>query len=302
MSARVSAIANQKGGVGKTVSSAGFAASLTKAGKRVAVIGFDSQGSLEVALGFEPDDIEPSMYDVMYYEVNRDNKRKKDLKEVSILDIKQETKEDFDLFPSNIDLALLDIDLVQATSRELILRGVIRPLLSEYDEIIIDCLPSLGLTAINVFAAADQVLVPLKTDYLALRGVRQLINTINMVQHRLNPQLTIGGVFYTMAAPNTLHTFDVVQATRNYLGEDVNIFTNFTRESVDMKDCTTAGLSIVAYASKAEAAQSYLKLTQEVFGVDLSDHLTSASLEQRTLDEITKSARQRKRTKEKEHV
>src|SRR4030088_2840295 len=181
--ARVVAVCNQKGGVGKTTTTINLGAALAEQGRKVLLVDFDPQGALSVGLGIQPHDIESTVYNLL---MERD---------VAPHEVRYKTSVDgMDLLPSNIDLSGAEVQLVHEVGREYVLGGVLQPLLPEYDVIMIDCQPSLGLLTINALAAADGVIIPLECEYFAMRGVALLMETIDKVQHRLNKNLSIDGL------------------------------------------------------------------------------------------------------------
>jgi len=193
--ARFVAICNQKGGVGKTTTTINLGAALAEQGRRVLLVDFDPQGALSVGLGIQPHDIDSTVYNLL---MQRD---------ITAHDVLFKTSVDgMDLLPSNIDLSGAEVQLVHEVGREYVLGGVLKPLVPDYDIILIDCQPSLGLLTINALACADGVLIPLECEYFAMRGVALLMETIDKVSRRLNTKLTIDGLLATMYDSRTLQT------------------------------------------------------------------------------------------------
>ena len=251
-------ITNQKGGVGKTTTAAAFAQSLSEHGKRVLLVDWDPQGSLTISCGFNPDDLELTVYDVLTTAI-RNNGR------CSIRDVTLKTDNPrVDLVPANIELSQAQLDLVNAFTRELVLRDMLQPVRREYDYILVDCLPSLGLLTINALSAADSVLIPLQSDYLAMKGLAMLLSTIIRVQEKLNPSLEILGILFTMTNSRTLHSREVIDVTRRAFGDRIKVFETTIPVSVRFKEAPAAGMSILTYAPNSEGAEAYRKFTEEV--------------------------------------
>ena len=201
--ARVIAMVNQKGGVGKTTSTVSLGAALAGYGRKVLLVDFDPQGALSVALGVNPNEMDRTVYNVL---TDPDCQ----VREVVLTtDV-----ENLDLLPSNIDLSAAELQLVSEVGREYALGRALAPLLPDYDIVLIDCQPSLGLLTLNALTASTGVIVPMETEYFALRGVALLQDTINKVKARLNPQLTIIGVLPTMVDPRTLHSREELDTVR----------------------------------------------------------------------------------------
>jgi chromosome partitioning protein len=249
--ARVIAMCNQKGGVGKTTTTINLGAALAEYGRKVLLVDFDPQGSLSVGLGLNPHDMELSIYNLLM-------QRDVTLDEVIV----PTNVPGMDLLPSNIDLSAAEVQLVQEVAREQTLARVLQPAIADYDVILIDCQPSLGLLTVNALTAADGVLVPLECEYFALRGVALLKTTIDKVTERLNPKLKIDGVLGTMYDGRTLHGREVMERLVQAWGDTV--FHTVIRRTVKFSDSTVAGEPITTYASTSAGADSYRQLAKEV--------------------------------------
>jgi chromosome partitioning protein len=249
--ARVISMCNQKGGVGKTTTTINLGASLAEFGRKVLLVDFDPQGSLSVGLGLNPHEMELTVYNLL---MQRD---------VNIHDVVVPSGvPGMDLLPSNIDLSAAEVQLVHEVGREMTLQRVLAPVLDEYDVILIDCQPSLGLLTVNALTASQGVLVPLECEYFALRGVALLKTTIDKVRERLNPNLEIDGVLGTMFDGRTLHSREVMQRLVEAWGDKV--FHTVIRRTVKFSDSTVAGEPITTYASNSTGADAYRQLAKEV--------------------------------------
>ncbi len=249
--ARVISMCNQKGGVGKTTTTINLGASLAEFGRKVLLVDFDPQGSLSVGLGLNPNEMGLSVYDLLMEPG------------VSIDDvIVPSGVPGMDLLPSNIDLSAAEVQLVGEVAREQALARVIAPAIPTYDVILIDCQPSLGLLTVNALTASDGVIVPLECEYFALRGVALLTNTIEKVQQRLNPRLTIDGMLGTMFDARTLHDREVLERLVDAWGDTV--FHTVIRRTVKFSDSTVAGEPITTFASESTGAEAYRSLAKEV--------------------------------------
>jgi len=249
--ARVISMCNQKGGVGKTTTTINLGAALAEFGRKVLLVDFDPQGSLSVGLGLNPHDMELSIYNLL---MQRD---------VTIDEVIVPTSvPGMDLLPSNIDLSAAEVQLVHEVAREQTLQRVLQPAIADYDVILIDCQPSLGLLTVNALTASDGVIVPLECEYFALRGVALLKTTIDKVTERLNPKLHIDGVLGTMYDGRTLHGREVMERLVQAWGDTV--FHTVIRRTVKFSDSTVAGEPITSYASSSAGADSYRQLAKEV--------------------------------------
>jgi chromosome partitioning protein len=249
--ARVIAMCNQKGGVGKTTTTINLGAALAEYGRKVLLVDFDPQGSLSVGLGLNPHDMEHTVYNLL---MQRDIALDEVVVESGIPGM--------DLLPSNIDLSAAEVQLVHEVAREQTLSRVIAPAIEHYDVILIDCQPSLGLLTVNALTASDGVIVPLECEYFALRGVALLKNTIDKVQERLNPRLEIDGVLGTMFDGRTLHGREVME--RLVQAWDEKVFHTVIRRTVKFSDSTVAGEPITSYAAGSTGADAYRQLAREV--------------------------------------
>jgi chromosome partitioning protein len=249
--AKVLALCNQKGGVGKTTTAINLGAALAEQGRRVLLVDFDPQGALSVGLGVNPLSLQQTVYNVL---MERD---------VTMRDVMLPTHlPDVDLVPSNIDLSAAEVQLVSEVAREQTLLRALEPLLGEYDVVLIDCQPSLGLLTVNALTAAHGVIIPLECEFFALRGVALLIQTIEKVQERLNPELELEGLLATMYDSRTLHSREVLARVVEAFGDKV--FHAVINRTVRFPETTVVGESILSYASSSPAAAAYRDLAKEV--------------------------------------
>ena len=249
--ARIISMCNQKGGVGKTTTTINLGASLAEFGRKVLLVDFDPQGSLSVGLGLNPHQMDLTIYNLLM-------QRDVTLDEVVV----PSGIPGMDLLPSNIDLSAAEVQLVHEVAREQTLQRVLAPAVEHYDVILIDCQPSLGLLTVNALTASDGVIVPLECEYFALRGVALLKTTIDKVQERLNPKLTVDGVLGTMFDGRTLHGREVMERLVEAWGDKV--FHTVIRRTIKFSDSTVAGEPITSYATSSPGAEAYRQLAKEV--------------------------------------
>ena len=253
---KIIAIANQKGGVGKTTTTLNLGAAIAEKNKKVLLVDSDPQASLTISCGIEMKELEKSLYDAIVAE-NSDEENF-----IKGIIIKTKIK-NIDLLPSNIDLSTAEIELINMYDRERILKSILEPLKKDYDYILIDCPPSLGILTINALTAANEVIIPVETDYLALRGAGILVNrTIKKVKKKLNPKLKIAGILPTMHKTRTLHAKEVLETLRGHF-QDL-VFETVIKETVKFKESSVDGTPILEYAKNSEAAEEYRSLAKEV--------------------------------------
>lgn len=247
--ARVISIANQKGGVGKTTTAVNLSACLAQKGKRVLLIDTDPQGNATSGLGIESH-TEKSVYNVLVDDM--------DIKETILSTMIKK----LEICPANINLAGAEIELVSMVSRENRLKDAVDTIREEYDYILIDCPPSLGLITLNAFTASDSVLVPIQCEYYALEGLGQLINTIKLVQKHLNPDLVIEGVILTMFDARTNLSTQVSREVEKYFGNKV--FQTIIPRNIRLSEAPSHGLPITLYDNESKGAETYKKLAKEL--------------------------------------
>ena len=249
--ARVIALCNQKGGVGKTTTTINLGAALAETGRRVLLVDFDPQGALSVGLGVNPNELDLTVYNLL---MQRD---------VSIDEVLLKTAvPGLDLLPGNIDLSAAEVQLVSEVAREQTLARALAPVLGDYDVVLIDCQPSLGLLTVNALAASDGVIIPLECEYFALRGVALLMDTIYRVQERINPRLEVEGILATMYDARTLHGREVLARVVDAFGDKV--FHTVIARTIRFPETTVAGEPITTYASSSTGAAAYRQLAREV--------------------------------------
>jgi chromosome partitioning protein len=249
--ARIIAMCNQKGGVGKTTSTINLGAALAELGRRVLLVDLDPQGALSVGLGVNPLQLDRTVYNLLMEA------------DVHVDDVMLKTNvAGMDLLPSNIDLSAAEVQLVNEVAREQTLLRALGPVVDDYDVILMDCQPSLGLLTVNALTAAHSVIIPLECEFFALRGVALLIQTIDKIKERLNPQLELEGILATMYDARTLHGREVLARVVEAFGD--RVFHTVITRTVRFPETTVAGEPITSYASSSAGATAYRDLAREV--------------------------------------
>jgi chromosome partitioning protein len=248
---RIIAMCNQKGGVGKTTTTINLGAALAEYGRRVLLVDFDPQGALSVGLGVNPHELDRTVYNLL---MDRG---------VEAEDILLKTNTaGMDLLPSNIDLSAAEVQLVGEVAREQTLGRGLTDIVRDYDYVLIDCQPSLGLLAVNALTAADGVIIPLECEFFALRGVALLMDTISKVTERLNPQLELDGILATMFDSRTTHGREVLARVVEAFGD--RVFHTVINRTIRFPETTVAGEPITSYAARSTGAEAYRQLAREV--------------------------------------
>lgn len=254
---KVIAIANQKAGVGKTTTAMNLGLGLAKEGKRVLMIDADPRGSLSISLGFcEPDKLTDTLFDIFRLEAADEDI----VPGYGIMHV----EENVDLIPGNINLAMAEISFANTLCRESILRTYLEDVKGNYDFIMIDCMPSLGIVTVNALTATDRVLIPVQAAYLPVKGLQQLIKTIGMIKRSLNPELEIEGILLTMVDARTNYARDIVTQVHEVYGKTVPVFEIEIPLSVRAAETSAVAQSIYEYDPKGKAAFAYSALTKEV--------------------------------------
>mgnify|MGYP000251160651 FL=1 len=247
---RIIAVANQKGGVGKTTTAINLAACLAEAGKKVLTIDLDPQGNMTSGLGVDKNEVENTVYELM-------------LDECSVKESMTDTVIDgMKVIPSNVNLAGAEIELLGIPEKEYILRNAVDYIKEDYDFIVIDCPPSLSMLTVNALSAADTVLVPIQCEYYALEGLTQLLHTINLVKSRLNPDLEMEGVVFTMYDARTNLSLQVVENVKDNLQE--RVYKTIIPRNVRLAEAPSHGLPINLYDARSTGAEAYHQLAEEV--------------------------------------
>lgn len=247
---KVIAVANQKGGVGKTTTSINLSAALAEKGKKILVIDTDPQGNTTSGFGVEKNDLDNTIYELILGECSiQDCILKEVIKNVSIL-------------PSNVNLAAAEIELIGVEKKEYILKNEVDWIKDQYDFIVIDCPPSLNALTINALTTADSVLVPIQCEYYALEGLSQLIHTVNLVKERLNPELEMEGVVFTMFDSRTNLSMQVVENVKGHLNQ--NVYNTMIPRNIRLAEAPSYGMPIHMYDPKSAGAEAYMNLAEEV--------------------------------------
>jgi chromosome partitioning protein len=247
--AKVIAFANQKGGVAKTTTTLNLAVAFAEAGHRVLAIDLDPQGNLTMSQGIDPDSVEKSMHDVLVHHIS--------IREVI-------RKREVDVACASIDLAGAEIAMSTQIGRERALEKALRPILEDYDFICIDTPPSLGLLTINALTAAQKVIVPVQCEYLSMRGLVQLQNTLSMIREELNPDVDIEGILPTLVDSRTVHAKEAIEILEENFGD--RVFATRIRKTIRFAEAPVKGTSVLKYDPDGVAAKSYRDLAKEVLG------------------------------------
>ena len=253
----VIAVVNQKGGTAKTTTVENLGIGLAREGKKVLLVDTDPQGSLTISLGYpRPDELEITLFDLLNKTINEDS--------VSAGEGILHQAEGIDLIPANISLAGLEVALVNTMNRERILKQFLEPVKGNYDYVLLDCMPSLGMLTVNALAAADAALVPVQANYLSAKGLEQLLQTINKVKRQINPKLRVEGILLTMVDGRTNYGKEISSLIRDTYGGHIKIFTAEIPRSVRAAEISAEGKSIFLHDPKGKVAESYQDLTKEV--------------------------------------
>ena len=247
---RIIAIANQKGGVGKTTTAINLSACLAEKGQKVLSIDMDPQGNMTSGLGVDKDEVEKTVYDLIIGEAEIDEVIQKDV------------MENLDVIPTNIDLSAAEIELIGIDDKEYIVRNAVHKVRDNYDYIIIDCPPSLSMLTINAMTTADSVLVPIQCEYYALEGLSQLMHTVQLVKERLNPVLEMEGVVFTMYDARTNLSLQVVENVKDNLHQ--NIYKTIIPRNIRLAEAPSYGMPINKYDPKSAGSDAYMRLADEV--------------------------------------
>ena len=260
MSAQITAITNQKGGVGKTTSTVNLGVGLAREGKKVLLVDGDPQGSLTISMGIQdPDELTETLSTLMLAEME-DKPIPPDYGIIHYL-------EGVDLLPGNIELSGVELSLVNTMSRELVLRNVLNRLRNSYDYIFIDCMPSLGLMNINALAAADSVIIPLQPQFLSTKGLNLLLRSIARVRKQINPRLRIDGILFTMVDSRVNNARDIISSLRSAVGDNIRVFKTEIPRSVRAAEAAENGKSIFMHDKRGKVAEAYTALSKEVNGI-----------------------------------
>ncbi len=249
--ARIIAMCNQKGGVGKTTTTINLGAALAEYGRRVLIVDFDPQGAASAGLGVNANELDRTIYSVLM-------EPRSDVREI----IHETAVENLHIVPANIDLSAAEVTLVTEVAREQALTRVLRPVLDDYDLILVDCQPSLGLLTVNALTAAHGVMIPLEAEFFALRDAALLMETIDKVSERINPRLELDGILVTMYDGRTLHAREVLERVREGFGE--RVFDTIINRTIKFPDATIALEPITSYAPTHAGAHAYRRLAREL--------------------------------------
>jgi len=253
----VIAVVNQKGGTAKTTTVENLGIGLAREGKKVLLVDTDPQGSLTISLGYpKPDELDVTLYDLLNSTINE--------ADIPYREGVLHQPEGIDLIPANISLAGLEVALVNTMNRERILKQFLEPIKGNYDYVLLDCMPSLGMLTVNALAASDAALVPVQANYLSAKGLEQLLQTISKVKRQINPKLRIEGILLTMVDGRTNYDREISSLVRDAYGGHIKIFSSEIPRSVRAAEISAEGKSIFLHDPKGKVAEAYQNLTKEV--------------------------------------
>lgn len=260
---KVIAISNQKGGVGKTTTTLSLGVALSKLGKKVLLLDADPQGDLTVCMGYYEQELNKNNQDKMKTIATVIGSYINDVP-LDINDVILHHEENIDLIPSNLDLSAMEIPLLNAMNREVVIKNCLKEVKDNYDYILIDCMPSLGMITINALAAADKVVIPVQTQYLSLKSVSQLMDSVSRVKRQINPNLEIGGILLTLYDNRTNLSQEIKDTVKNEYGKYINVYKNTIPIGVKVAKSTSAGKSIFSYDKNSKVADAYYQFAKEV--------------------------------------
>lgn len=260
---KVIAISNQKGGVGKTTTTLSLGVALSKLGKKVLLLDADPQGDLTVCMGYYEQELNKNNQDKMKTIATLIGCYINDIP-LDINDVILHHEENIDLIPSNLDLSAMEIPLLNAMNREVVIKNCLKEVKDNYDYILIDCMPSLGMITINALAAADKVVIPVQTQYLSLKSVSQLMDSVSRVKRQINPNLEIGGILLTLYDNRTNLSQEIKDTVKNEYGKYINVYKNTIPIGVKVAKSTSAGKSIFSYDKNSKVADAYYQFAKEV--------------------------------------
>ena len=259
----VIAISNQKGGVGKTTTTLSLGVALSKLGKKVLLLDADPQGDLTICMGYYEQEIEKKSQEKMKTIATLIGSYINDIP-LDINDVILHHEENIDLIPSNLYLSAMEIPLLNAMNREVVIKNCLKGIKDKYDYILIDCMPSLGMITINALAAADKVVIPVQTQYLSLKSVSQLMDTVSRVKNHINPKLEVGGILLTLYDNRTNLSQEIKDEIKNGYGKKIKVYKSAIPVGVKVAKSTSAGKSIFSYDKNSRGADAYYQFAKEV--------------------------------------
>ena len=271
INANIIALSNQKGGVGKTTTTVNLGVGLVQEGKKVLLVDFDPQASLTISLGYPQPDTLPITISTLMGSVLMD-------KPFSVAEAILHHDEGIDIVPSSIELSGMEVSLVNAMSREKVLQQVLDQAKKQYDYILIDCMPSLGMLTINALAAANSVIIPVQAQYLPAKGLEQLLQTVQKVRRQINPKLKIDGILLTMVDNRTNYAKEISALLRENYSSRIKVFDTVIPHSVRAAEISAEGKSIFTHDPKGKVAEAYRALTQEVMSIEKQREKRKADL------------------------